>query len=209
MEHGLSQLEGKFVKIRDTKLAPQQRLDAREHVLLYAFLAAAHARTPTQRDHLGSIWAQALAQANQLQDWAKTATPAQRRAVSGLPSSDPDRSFSLEEVQALAERPMQTTLASMVGAETPLLAKLDLLIFTTTDTRPALQILAVAAVPHWITSSALSSSDGGIVRPRIFAVLRLMPVGSSFMTFAIPQWSDKTGIAARTIRHRDIVPIRV
>lgn len=134
LEYGLSQLESGFVKIRDAKLARQRRLDAREHVLLCAFVAAAHSRTPTQREHFAGFFGQVVAQVTEIQEWAKTATPAQRRAASGHPASDPERSFSLEEVQAVAERPLQTTLASMVRAETPLLAQLDLLVFTTNDT---------------------------------------------------------------------------
>jgi uncharacterized protein DUF4238 len=135
LERGLSQLEGAFVKVRDAKLARQKPLDEREGTLLCAFVAASHARTPMLRDHFGEFWSDLLAKGNEMQEWAKTATPAQRRALGGVPPSDPDRSFSLslEEVQEMAEAPLQTMLVAMVRELTPLLAQLDLLVFTTTD----------------------------------------------------------------------------
>src|SRR5262245_26779580 len=39
---------------------------------------------------------------------------------------------------------------------------------------PSLRHMATLADGHWMTSSARVSTDGGIVRPRDFAVLRLM-----------------------------------
>jgi hypothetical protein len=62
LEQGFSQLESEFVKLRDSKLARQQPVDAREHALLCAFVAATHARTPTQRDHLADMWGQVAAE---------------------------------------------------------------------------------------------------------------------------------------------------
>jgi uncharacterized protein DUF4238 len=50
LEHGLSGLESEFVTIRDAKLARQEGITAREHFMLCAFIAAAQARTPAQRD---------------------------------------------------------------------------------------------------------------------------------------------------------------
>jgi hypothetical protein len=96
LEHGLAQLEDEFVKIRDRKLAHHQELDRRDRLLLCAFVAAAQMRTPAQRDHLAGMWGQALEHGKATEEWDKTATPAQRQAVTGLPAPDPDRSFSLE-----------------------------------------------------------------------------------------------------------------
>jgi hypothetical protein len=131
LEHGLKQLEDEFVMIRDSKLAGQQPLDPREHALLCAFVAATHARTPTQRDHLADMWGQVLAKADQVMDWAKTASPAQRWAAEGLPRStrsERERSLSYEDVQALARKPMQNTLGPMVSAEASHLLQLDMLV---------------------------------------------------------------------------------
>ena len=55
LEQGLSQLEGEFVKIRDSILAREQPFEARDHSILCAFIAATRARTPTNRDHLAEM----------------------------------------------------------------------------------------------------------------------------------------------------------
>lgn len=133
LEHGLAQLEDEFVKIRDRKLVRHQELERRDRLLLCAFVAAAQMRTPAQRNHLAGMWGQALEHGKAVEEWAKTATPAQRQAASGLPAPDPDRSLSLEEVQALAERPLQTTLAAHIRTLTPMLARLDLFVLMTAD----------------------------------------------------------------------------
>lgn len=136
LEHGLAQLEDEFVKLRDSKLARQEPLEPREHALLCAFVAATHVRTPTQRDHLAGIWGQALVQADHMMEWARTATSAQRLAAADLPprsKRERENSFSYEEVQALAQKPMQNTLGPMVRAEAGQLAQLDLLILTANE----------------------------------------------------------------------------
>jgi hypothetical protein len=134
LERGLAGLEGQFVKIRDQKLARHQPLEPREVTLLCAFVAAAQARTPTQRDHVGGFWADVLTMGKRMEEHAKTATPEQRQAMSGFPSDhNPERIFSLDEVQAIAEQPLQSMLPSTVRTLTPMLATLDLLVFTTTD----------------------------------------------------------------------------
>ncbi len=133
LEHGLAQVESEFVKIRDTTLARQQAWDERERALLCAFAVAMQARTPHQRDHLAGQWGPVVAQMDRMRDWMKTATPEQKQAAAGLPRPSRERSLSYDEVKALAEKPLQTTLALMVQTETPRLAQLDLAVLTTGD----------------------------------------------------------------------------
>jgi hypothetical protein len=129
LEHGLASLESEFVAIRDAKLSKKEKLTAREHVMLCAFIAAAQARTPAQRDHLGGQWTKLLERMNEMREWAKTATPEQKRAASSIaPGSGP--SFGFEDVKRLAEEPMQTTLVPQIQAATPLLTRLDCLVLT-------------------------------------------------------------------------------
>src|SRR5262249_20567573 len=70
---------------------------------------------------------------DRMREWAKTATPEQKRAASGLPRSaaDRSRSFTYAQVKAMAEHPLQTTLVPMIEAETPRLLQLDLAVVTT------------------------------------------------------------------------------
>lgn len=133
LERGLSGLEGEFVGIRDTVLAAERDLDPRQHVLLCAFTAAQHARTPRQRDHLSEQWGRVVAMADRMREWAKTATPEQKRAAAGIGHGDPSRSLTYDQVKAMAEKPLQTTLLPMIRVETPHLTRLDLLVLTTDD----------------------------------------------------------------------------
>lgn len=104
LEHGLAQLESEFVSIRDTKLRSLEPLEPAEHALLCAFVAAMHARTPAQRDHLAEQWGKVLAMADQMMEWAKTATPEQKRAAASFSPPNRERSLTYDEVKALARK---------------------------------------------------------------------------------------------------------
>ena len=133
LEHGLAQLESEFVSIRDTKLKRLEPLDLAEHVLLCGFIAAAHVRTPTQRDHLTEQWGNVLAVADRMMEWAKTATPEQKRRAASLAAPKGDRSFTYDEVKALAEKPLQTAMIPSIKAEARLLTRLDCAVFTSDE----------------------------------------------------------------------------
>lgn len=94
LEHGLAALESEFVAIRDTKLSRRQELTARERLMICAFIAAAQARTPAQRDHLRGQWAKVLEKADRMREWAKTATPEQKKRAASSLGRGSGRSFS-------------------------------------------------------------------------------------------------------------------
>ena len=122
LEHGLASLEGAFVKIRDSTLAREREPTIEERVYLCAFLAAAHARTPIQRNHLGEQWGKVLEQMEHLKEWAETATPEQRRDASTLArGSGP--SFDYKDVKRMAEKPMETWLMPQIVGAVPLLVR--------------------------------------------------------------------------------------
>jgi hypothetical protein len=127
LEHGLAGLESEFAAVRDAKVAKREKITVREHVMLCAFIAAARARTPAQRDHLGGQWSKILERMERMKEWAKTATPQQMRAASSIASGS-GPSLGYDDVKLLAEKPMQTMLPPMVGEATPLLARLDFLV---------------------------------------------------------------------------------
>jgi hypothetical protein len=92
------------------------------------------ARTPRQRDHLAEQWGAALAKADRMREWAATATPEERQAASTLGGSGRrDVSFSYEQVKAMAERPLQTLLPTLIRSQAPLLFPLDLAILTAVE----------------------------------------------------------------------------
>jgi hypothetical protein len=126
LEHGLSELEDAFVKIRAKCLELRRVPTQRQHVYLCAFIAAMDARTLSHRDHFSAQWGEVLVMMDEMRESLKTATPEQRRAASGIGPSDPDRSFSYDEVKEMATKPLQTSLVAHISAEVPMLMKLDL-----------------------------------------------------------------------------------
>jgi len=130
LERGLSQLESEFVVIRE-RLSRQEQLTERERILLCVFMAAAHVRTPAQRDHHGRQWGDVLERMEALREWGKTATPEQKRAASTI-AHGTGPSFGIEEVRPLAEAPMQNMLVPLINAQAPHLVQLDLVVMTAT-----------------------------------------------------------------------------
>jgi hypothetical protein len=132
LEHGLSQLENEFVSIRDRTLQAQQPLapGSREHAYLCGFVAATHARTPAQRDHQQEEWGKVLDMANEMLEWAKTATPEQKQAAADLSCLNRGPYMGYEDVKLLAEKPLQAAMAVTIDVATPLLMSLDLAILT-------------------------------------------------------------------------------
>src|SRR5262249_27260951 len=125
LEDGLAGLESRFVEIRDKTFFRRKEFTLDDRLILCAFIAAARARTPAQRDHLGGFWNEVRQRMDDLKDWAATATPEQKQAAAMVaPGSGP--SLGYDEVRHMAERPMQTMLAPRIESETPLLLALDL-----------------------------------------------------------------------------------
>src|SRR5262249_44497467 len=75
----------------------------------------------------GGFWADVLGMMEHMKEWARTATPAQRRAAASIPSGS-GASFGYEDVKRFAEEPMQTMLVPMIQEATPLLMRLDFMV---------------------------------------------------------------------------------
>ena len=136
LEHGLSQLESEFAKIRDAKLRAQAPLEPGEDAWLCAFIAATYARTPAQRDHQRKQWGKVVALSERMIEWAKTATPAQMRAASSLRTPNRERGLTYDDVKSLAEKPLQTAMMTNIKTLIPLLMRLDLAVLTCSDNMP-------------------------------------------------------------------------
>lgn len=134
LEHGLHQLETKFTKIRNKIVKQGTPLDTAEHIALCAFAAAAQARTPSMREHHREQWRRPLLMMEEMIEWMKTATVAEKQRLASVPSlSSSSKRISYEEVQQLYDNPIQTMLFPMIQATTPLLCKLDMSILMTND----------------------------------------------------------------------------
>jgi hypothetical protein len=135
LEHGLQQLETAFVRVRNSKINFERPLDNQERLVLCAFTAAARARTPSNREHWRNQWTRPLKMMKELEKTMKTATPEQKQAMALMsgPNAGSKGTMTIEQVEQLVEKPLQTSLATMISAEAPLLYRLDLAILVTDD----------------------------------------------------------------------------
>lgn len=134
IEHGLSQLEGMFAKIRKKKLHLQRALSDDDHFKICVFIAAMHARTRSQLDHVSNQWSAPLKMADDLAESMKTATREEKLAMSQISSasiSSKGASFTHEKVREIVEDPVGTMLLPMINVTAPLYSKLDFAVLTT------------------------------------------------------------------------------
>ncbi|GJL73400.1 MAG: hypothetical protein NMNS01_25990 [Nitrosomonas sp.] len=135
LEKGLSQLETEFTRIRNSKISYKRPVEESEHVLLCAFTAAAHARTPSSREHHRKQWEKPLRKMEKMMEWVKTATPEQKKRLIAMytPFPDSKEHITYEQVKQMHDNPLQTMLFSMIQIVTERLCKLDFAIFVTND----------------------------------------------------------------------------
>lgn len=133
LEHGLSELEGSFSELRDKTISKQKKLNKDQHFLLCAFIAAMWARTRVQREHLRNQWERPLNLMRQMKKQWNEEDDEERKKLSDMPKPPTltDKGLPMSEVEKIVENPLQEMLEAMVSATTPLLAKIDCLIFTT------------------------------------------------------------------------------
>lgn len=130
LEKTLSHLESDFCALRESKLSRGDPLGLADRALLCMFAAAMQSRTPTARQHVGAFWSQVREMGRALAEWGKTATPKQRQAAS-MPRSERSQAIPADLVESLATSPLQTSMTTSIGVQTPLLLALDLAIFGT------------------------------------------------------------------------------
>ncbi|MFA6562308.1 MAG: DUF4238 domain-containing protein [Verrucomicrobiia bacterium] len=135
LEHGLQQLETEFVRIRENTVSRRQPLNDAQRLWLCAFVAAAHERTPSWREHQRKQWEKPLRMMEDMMEWAKTATPAQKRGAASIcaPPSRSAASLDYEQVKSIHREPLQQLMMPMIASAIPLLSKLDLAVFGTND----------------------------------------------------------------------------
>jgi hypothetical protein len=144
LEHGLSELESSFVKIRREKLANRLELSIKEKLLVQVFVAAMQTRTTLQRDHFKNQWGNVLELANDLAGNMAKASPEDRKIISSTQpiSSSRNISFTHEEVSKLAKEPLQEMLLPMIVTQTTHFALMHM------------AILGTSLKPGFITSDA-------------------------------------------------------
>ena len=84
LEHGLAQLEDQFVRMHEEKIRFGSRLTNSERYTLLAFMAAMHARTPSQREHHRAQWTRVQKSMDGMMEWAKTASLQKRKNAASI-----------------------------------------------------------------------------------------------------------------------------
>lgn len=120
LEHGLAGLEQAFATIRRRVLDEQIALSVEEHFLVCALIAATQSRTKTQRDHMQKQWGDILKRMDDVAANIKRITPEERvhfapKTLSQM--GEKDRSLDRDQVQELAQRPMQSSLRAFIRAQ--------------------------------------------------------------------------------------------
>jgi hypothetical protein len=139
LETKLSQLEGKFRRIRDERLAKHKPLSTTDFVSFMAFVAAMHSRTPRMRDHHQEQWRHALDMMEDLDAAMKRATPAEREAqarMPRLPGSTSGPSLNIAQVRSMVAYPMLSMFYPFFAAELKGYCKMQMTVLCTTPASP-------------------------------------------------------------------------
>lgn len=137
LEHALNRLETDFCAVRRDFIEPRRPLGARERSVLLAFLASSKFRTPGYREHTRSQWQPVLEKGREVEQWALTATTEQRANAARIGSiGSSGKGMTMDQVQAIVEKPLQTMLAAHVRTTVPLLAKMTHMTIFCTDRPP-------------------------------------------------------------------------
>ncbi len=135
LEHGLGTLEENFCRIRKTRIDSREPLSTEEKAWFCAFIAAMHFRTRAQRNAFRQQWGRVLKMAEDLQQTLDAMTPEQLQQHRPPTSLGETRgpSLTIDGVKKLADQPIQHMLASIIEEDLPVLARMNLVIFTTED----------------------------------------------------------------------------
>ena len=137
LEHALSRLETNFCAVRRDFIEPMRSLGANELGVLLAFLSSSKFRTPGYREHTRSQWEPILEKGRAMENWAKTATPEEKTKFARRGGVRPSgKGMTLDQVQAIVDKPLQTTLMAHTRTTVPLLAKMTHMTIMCTEKTP-------------------------------------------------------------------------
>lgn len=134
IEHGLSELESRFVSIRERKIEKHLELSIEERLIILAFIAAIHNRTPSVKAHISKTWGEILELGKAMRESYQKASPEQKRIMAEIGSlHNSDNSLSMEEAEKIHLEPLQTTMIPRIQTETELYSKMHMAILDTDD----------------------------------------------------------------------------
>jgi len=132
IEHGLSQLEGDFARIRRDVLESRLPLQDEDRIKFLAFVAAMRSRTRRHRDHLRGEWGNVKAKMEEMRRAVMRMTPQRRTAMSRIAAGS-GPSLDLDDVTRLAQQPLQHMLPSMVEGHLTTLLQMNIAVLCTDD----------------------------------------------------------------------------
>jgi Protein of unknown function (DUF4238) len=179
LEHGLSQLESRYVALRRNKLDHRLPLNAQDRVNLAAFVAAMFARTKSRQEFIREQWQGVLELMEHMSEAMRDASPLQRkqmaRALAPLPGEE-NRGMDIDEVKQIVEAPVQSFLVPSAAASTPFLARMPFAIIEVSE--PAAFITSDAPCVFFdpeLLESSPGFAAGGLISPTIEVSMPLSP----------------------------------
>lgn len=192
IEHGLSKLETEYSQVV-LKIIGNKPLNTDDQEIICVFISAMRARTPFQRDHMQNQWGELYSKMERMQKQFQEATPKQRARMSSVGSLTDGPTFSMDDVQRRAEKPLQEMLIPMVAAQTSILLKMNLSIlysiskarFLTSD-NPSVSFDSESNKRHWM-------HRGGIGYETVEITLPITPKHTLLLSWKeLPQYIDIT-----------------
>jgi Protein of unknown function (DUF4238) len=135
LENALSGIEGRFSEIRRKKLSQHKPLAEDEKRDLALFAVALHFRTKAQRDFQREQWGRVQEMNARIEEQMRRSTPEERQSfIRTFPVRDPEApSLSAEDVDRLAENPMQHMFREQVRTLLPIVSSMRVLVLMTDD----------------------------------------------------------------------------
>lgn len=136
LEDMLSQIENGFCMVRRDFIEPRKPLDENVRGILCIFAAATQWRTPGARAHIQNQWGPVLDEMLHVEAQIKKMSIEERRRAAGMSprsSGVHGGGMTTADVARLVASPLQETLASHIRVIAPMLMKLSMTIYCTTE----------------------------------------------------------------------------
>lgn len=134
-EHGFSELEDKFTRIRNLKFKRHEWPDAKQIDCLLAFVATVQARTVAIRDHHRLQWGGLRQRMEEMQTAYENASPKKKAAMElmGSASSGSGSGITLDDVRVLEKYPIQQMIGMIVQSVIPIFQRMYMAVLCTAD----------------------------------------------------------------------------
>lgn len=136
LEYGFQELEDKFTRIRNLTFNHKQWPDAEDITWLFGFVAAAQARTQTNRDHHRKQWGSIRKRMEDVQESYEQASPAKKKAFEMMgraTGSGSGKGITLEDVRAIEKEPIQHMIATVVSTVVRVFSQMHVAVLCTDD----------------------------------------------------------------------------